>query len=492
MLTQSTLGTGHDRILLARNSVAGESNCWLLPLWWRLPRRARTMSGGTRRAHTSVSGSGAVGGCADGRLRANPPSVGTLSHYSVCWWHVVAPSGAGFLFRRHRAKTLAGGLPGAERAPLLTNHSGSVKGPRLHAPGLAGLGSQRSAGLDLVRGKGRPGVRPQAFASGLGRRTLLRIFAGLFFLSCLWSQVAWGAGASSPVEQSGLHAVRSLRATSVNTPGGGAAASRAGGTDLIATFRVTVPPTPASSSWTVSGLGREVNVGAPMLTDPEGRTSGYHVNAVGGPITITGITPWLNSPRDAGGSPLVTTSIAALFASNNNPPTRPVLGGVIIPGGVPDLGVYNAGSGAGWVATDHQTGNGLLLRVVGAQAGSPACYSTDPRGCTASASISQLNSESPYAFAQGLGASSSVISALYNAVPGNQMMVAYGCTATSWTQPGQAGTCVSNGLQVTLTPVGVIRADVLTGSADRGGAISGNWSPAGFYYLYLTGVMIFG
>lgn len=264
------------------------------------------------------------------------------------------------------------------------------------------------------------------------------------------------------------------------------------GTNVTTTFRVAVSPQPAFGWWSVTGLGRGVRVGAVMHRDSAGRVDGYWAVADAGPITITGTPAFPAHPSWSSYAGATSTTIVALYANLNNPPTPPVLGDVISPGSILDMSVYNAGTGTGWVARDHRTGNGLLLKVSGANSGTLVCNTSSPAGCAASTTISQLNAESPFAFATSLGSSAAVRSALYNSIPGNEPMVAMGCIAQSQDGTGRTTPCVGGGLQVSLTPVGVISGQALSSEVHRGGASSGDWSPAGTYYLYLTGVIIYG
>lgn len=385
----------------------------------------------------------------------------------------------------HHRRHLLGSTPTAHRAG---GGSGSWTRLARHCV-LTALRSamDRVSALDMGPGLAtRPWLLRSGVISGITAIALLLV-----------PQCSWGASrAVERADSSGHYIIgRPAGATySVSSGGALSPALAAGGTNVTTTFRVSVSPRPAAGWWSVTGLGRRVRVGAVMHRDSAGRVDGYWTVADAGPITISGTPAFPALPSWSSYAGATSTTIVALYANLNNPatPPAPSAGGVISPGTILDLSVYNAGTGTGWVARDHRTGNGLLLKVSGANNGTSVCNTDSPSGCNVSTTISQLNAEGPFAFATSLGSTAAVRTALYQSIPVNEPMVAMGCIAQSADGTGHTSPCLGGGLQVSLTPIGVISGQALSSGGHRGGATSGDWSPAGTYYLYLTGVMIYG
>lgn len=312
---------------------------------------------------------------------------------------------------------------------------------------------------------------------------------GAFFVfaTCLTVGWAWPAlGRGSDHEFGGVADATTIPAEGRATAVGGLWTRdyRASSTNAIATFRVGRGAGSGYGRWVIAGDNLQVTVGAPVLWDSKGAASGYRVRYHGLPTSISSES-WVGVYKGLGSSYIV-----ALYANNSNPRLRPSPSGMITPGYVPDLGAYNMGRGAGWVAVDGSTGNGLLLAVSSNSTGDPRCGSG---GACLGLAISALGQQDSTTFAKNIQAPDSVAFALAGQIPGNNPFTAYGCTVNPYSFETTSSTCENVGLRVRISPVGVVRGDVLgtrVSPSSGGSATGGAWSTGGSYTLQLTGVTV--
>lgn len=257
---------------------------------------------------------------------------------------------------------------------------------------------------------------------------------------------------------------------------------------VLATFNVLSSGGSYPVRWIYSGVPIRSHLGSAVLRDHGGAVVGYRVVPDSGGAVVESRS-W-DSEFETRHYPFVAYAVA-LFANNSNPPLAPNSTGMITPGYVPDLGAYHMGSGPGWVAVDTASGNALLLRVVARTVGAPNC------GPTGSACLAQgtsaLGSMDAIDFAHFVTNDEGFISGFTGAIVSNLPFVGYACSLNP-NATTTAYTCLGGDLGVTLTPVGVVRGDVLgvkTSHAGGGSARGGAWSPGGSYSLALTGVSVF-
>ncbi len=322
---------------------------------------------------------------------------------------------------------------------------------------------------------------------GPGRYHQLRVtsaLAGLFLLVAVTGP-ARGA-ASAPGAQPPWGA-----AVALDAGPSGDAGPRADSGSVLTTFRVG-PGTPVGGSqWTVSGDGLRVSVGAP-IEGPGGATIGFHVLGGGRGATVSSL-PWRVTHSgmvpETDNAPLF---VAALYASDSN--AHGGAGSPIgsAPGYIDDLGKFGLGRGPGWVAVDPTTGNYLLLRVTSSQVGTYQCGWMG-KHCNGKGT-SSLGARDVINFGYGLldtniQAQDVLTAAIHSGYP----FTGTGCFASPNYMALPAGTCTGANLNVSISPVGVLRGEgggAQSLSKSGGRTPGGGWSAGGEYVLYLTGVTV--
>lgn len=265
-----------------------------------------------------------------------------------------------------------------------------------------------------------------------------------------------------------------------------------GGATATATFRVVETTGGVDNRWVITGSGGRISLGEPVLWDPMGIVTGYKVGPGAGTTTVASDT-WYRRQSMIIPYQSQSTYAVALYANNSNPPLRPDPSGMITPGYVPDLAAYHAGTGPGWVAVDSSTGNALLLSVESTVLGSPVV--TDQYGDTTGYTLlSPLGARTTQGIVRDLGPHDYAFSSSFpGQIPSNNPLVAFGCNVP-YPAVSPNSTCRGGNLLVAITPVAVVRGDVVgvrtsttTGSATKQGA----WSPSGTYSLNLSGLVVF-
>ncbi|ECD1625292.1 hypothetical protein EWD33_24320 [Salmonella enterica subsp. enterica serovar Oranienburg] len=184
--------------------------------------------------------------------------------------------------------------------------------------------------------------------------------------------------------------------------------------------------------------------------------------------------------------------MAALYANDSNPPVHGGASGAPTHGFIDDLSRYHMGSGHGWAAVDPTTGDALLLSVTGRAVGTAGCgyygqYCSGTR-------LGQLGELSGRWLASGISSNVSQSYDLIALLPDDLMDVVYGCQTSYNYLAVPLDTCTGRHLVVSVTPVGVVRGDVLGLRPSDPSGVSDSkrpWSPGGSYNLYLTGLSIF-
>lgn len=331
---------------------------------------------------------------------------------------------------------------------------------------------------------GEGGLRSGWYRGTLRRLLLPCLLGGLSLL------LASGAYASADRHGSvGVPGRLTTSGTELVDIGAGTRSSsmtRAGNSSVRTTFHVTTASPVGGSLWSVSGSDRPVTVGA-AIVGPGGVTIGYHVVGGGSGTTVSSHA-W-GGGKTLSGQPLFT---AALYASDSNAQPRSGTPVESSPGYVDDLGKFGLGQGPGWVAVDPTTGNYLLLSAKSVLVGS---YQCGPRGqyCSGTATTS-LGEVDVNWFGVRLNVSIAGGDVLASAIPNNRPFTGTGCYGNWNYYPDPAGTCTGGNLNVTISPVGVLRgrdAGERLLSESGGRTEEGGWSPGGEYVLYLTGVTVF-
>lgn len=299
-----------------------------------------------------------------------------------------------------------------------------------------------------------------------------------------WARTA-GSGSTS------LHSSDGVRCDGGGSPAGSPclAHNPLPGTSVLATFSV-MASVGTDMRWVYSPSSITTHLGPAVLWDASGTATGYRTtpNSRG---AVVESRSWSNDLDSQWHYPFVAYAVA-LFANNSNPPLRvDKSSGMITPGYVSDLGAYNMGHGPGWVAVDSTTGNALLLRVVARTLGSPIC-GKDGTACLARGT-SALGSMNASDFAHFVTDDPGFISGFTGAIVSDLPFVGYACSLNPAATTSTA-TCLGGDLGVTITPVGVVRGDVLGVKLPRAGSGTtdlGAWSPGGSYSLSLTGVSVY-
>ncbi|EBI5186554.1 hypothetical protein DPA00_20490 [Salmonella enterica subsp. enterica] len=260
----------------------------------------------------------------------------------------------------------------------------------------------------------------------------------------------------------------------------------------IATFRVLETIGGVDNRWTVLGAGQALSLGQGVLWDSRGMVSGYRVVPGGGPVTVTSDT-WYRRRSMIVPGQYQSTYVVALYANNNNPGLRPDPTGMITPGYVPDLAAYNAGTGPGWVAVDSSTGNALLLSVRSSVEGTPVV--TDQYGNTTGRTLlSPLGARTLDGIVSALAPNDYAFTTTFpGTIASNNPPVVFGCNVP-YPNISPNNTCTGGNLRVDITPVVVVRGDVVgvrTSPATGSTLESGAWSPSGTYSLNLSGLVVF-
>lgn len=260
----------------------------------------------------------------------------------------------------------------------------------------------------------------------------------------------------------------------------------------IATFRVLETIGGVDNRWTVSGSGAALSLGQGVLWDSRGMVTGYRVVPGGGTVTVTSDT-WFRRRSMIIPGQYQSTYVVALYANNNNPGLRPDPSGMITPGYVPDLAAYNAGTGPGWVAVDSSTGNALLLSVRSSVEGTPVV--TDQYGSTTGRTLlSPLGVRTLDGIVSALAPNDYAFTTTFpGTIPSNNPPVVFGCNV-QYPNISPSNTCTGGNLRVDITPVVVVRGDVVgvrTSPATGRALESGAWSPSGTYSLNLSGLVVF-
>lgn len=300
---------------------------------------------------------------------------------------------------------------------------------------------------------------------------------------------AWGArnGDSIPLTST-TSPVEPLTGNGSHTP---PSTSTLRGPSTIATFRVRGSVGGLDNRWSFTWTGHNVTLGPASLRDPKGAVSGYHVVNGGASYTVTSDT-WIHGNQVLNTYEEKNAYAVALYANGSNPVIHPDSSGITTHGYVPDLSVYGAGSGPGWVAVDSESGNALLLTVSSSISGSVITSGSD---YTAGYPLmSPLGARGANNFASVLSPGfAKFATSLTGAIGGDYPIAALGCSIPN-PYAAYGATCTGGNLRVTITPVGVVRGDVLgvrTSHTAGGGSAGGAWSPGGTYTLYLSGVTVY-
>lgn len=259
----------------------------------------------------------------------------------------------------------------------------------------------------------------------------------------------------------------------------------------VATFRVLETIGGADNRWTVAGSGLTSTLGPGVLWDSSGSVVGYRVLPRGGHVTVSSDTWYGHASMILTGVSQATYAVA-LYANNTNPALRPDPSGMITPGYVPDLSAYNAGTGPGWVAVDSSTGNALLLSVRASVVGTPVV--TDQYGnTTGSTLLSPLGARTTEGVVSALGPNDSSFATTFpGAISSNNPPAVFGCNVPHPNEVSNS-TCTGGNLHVDITPVVVVRGDVVgvrTSPAASSAHVPGSWSPSGTYSLNLSGLLV--
>lgn len=285
----------------------------------------------------------------------------------------------------------------------------------------------------------------------------------------------------------------SVTAVTFDPPTDSVARARTGSGSTVATFHVrTGTPPVGGSLWTVSGDGSRVTLAAPIV-GPGGATLGFRASPGGGGRVVISSYSW---PGGTGMKPVPAYGLSPLFvsvlyASDSNAHAGSGSPVGSSPGYVDDLGKLGLGRGPGWVASDPSTGNYLILSVTGLRSGSYQCggYGQYCNGHTTS-SLGELDR---IGFGNYLGLNHYAEDVLYASIPSGHPFAGTGCFGSTNYMALPADTCTGAHLDVTLTPVGVLRGaggGVQSLSKSGGRTPDSGWSPGGEYVLYLTGVSI--